>query len=48
MDFIHPNELIDQNGGAADPLPAAERCATRGYRAACLPVTAARRAAPDA
>ncbi len=31
LDYIHPNELIDQNGGAPDPLALQQALRTRGY-----------------
>jgi len=31
LDYIHPNELIDQNGGAPDPLALQQTLRTRGY-----------------
>ena len=32
MDFIHPNELIDQNGGAPDPVALQQTLRARGYQ----------------
>jgi len=32
MDFTHPNQLIDQNGGAADPVALQEVMRARGYQ----------------
>ena len=32
LDFIHPNELIDQNGGAPDPLALQQTMRARGYQ----------------
>jgi hypothetical protein len=32
MDYIHPNELIDQNGGAPDPLSLQQTLRGRGYQ----------------
>jgi carboxyl-terminal processing protease len=31
LDFLHPNELIDQNGGAPDPVALQTRIRSRGY-----------------
>jgi C-terminal peptidase prc len=31
LDFIHPNELIDQNGGAPDPIALQQTIRSRGY-----------------
>src|SRR5207302_473842 len=31
LDYVHPNELIDQNGGAPDPIALQEAMRTRGY-----------------
>jgi len=31
MDFIHPNELVDQNGGAPDPVALQRALRARGY-----------------
>jgi hypothetical protein len=31
LDFLHPNELIDQNGGAADPVALQKTIRSRGY-----------------
>jgi C-terminal peptidase prc len=31
LDFIHPNELIDQNGGARDPVALQQALRARGY-----------------
>jgi carboxyl-terminal processing protease len=31
MNFIHPNELIDQNGGAPDPVALQQTIRSRGY-----------------
>jgi C-terminal peptidase prc len=31
LDFIHPNELIDQNGGAPDPIALQQTLRGRGY-----------------
>jgi len=32
LDYIHPNELIDQNGGAPDPLALQQTMRARGYQ----------------
>ena len=32
MDFIHPNELVDQNGGAPDPVALQRALRARGYQ----------------
>jgi len=32
LDFIHPNELIDQNGGSPDPLSLQQTMRARGYQ----------------
>jgi carboxyl-terminal processing protease len=32
MDFLHPNELIDQNGGAPDPVALQQTLRARGYQ----------------
>jgi C-terminal peptidase prc len=32
LDYIHPNELIDQNGGAPDPVSLQQTLFARGYR----------------
>jgi len=32
MDFLHPNELIDQNGGAPDPVALQHTLRARGYQ----------------
>ena len=32
MDFTHPNELIDQNGGAPDPVALQQTLRARGYQ----------------
>src|SRR5258708_36529122 len=31
LDYIHPNELIDQNGGAPDPIALQQTMRVRGY-----------------
>jgi hypothetical protein len=31
LDYIHPNELIDQNGGAPDPIALQQAMRARGY-----------------
>jgi hypothetical protein len=32
LDYIHPNELIDQNGGAPDPIALQQAMRARGYQ----------------
>jgi hypothetical protein len=32
MDFVHPNQVIDQNGGAPDPLALQQTIRARGYQ----------------
>lgn len=32
LDYVHPNELIDQNGGAPDPLALQQTIKSRGYQ----------------
>jgi carboxyl-terminal processing protease len=32
LDYVHPNELIDQNGGAPDPIALQQAMRTRGYQ----------------
>jgi hypothetical protein len=32
LDYIHPNEVIDQNGGAADPVALQQTMEARGYQ----------------
>ncbi|MGI9149760.1 MAG: S41 family peptidase [Chloroflexota bacterium] len=36
LDFLHPNELIDQNGGAADPVALQQVVRARGYLGSVL------------
>jgi hypothetical protein len=36
LDFIHPNELIDQNGGAPDPIALQQTIRGRGYEGSVL------------
>lgn len=36
FDFVHPNELIDQNGGAQDPLALQQTLRGRGYEGSVL------------
>jgi len=43
LDYIHPNELIDQNGGAEDPVGLQQALRARGYQGS---VTATYGAAP--
>ena len=32
LDYLHPNELIDQNGGGPDPLALQQTMRSRGYQ----------------
>jgi len=36
LDFLHPNELIDQNGGAPDPVALQQTLRARGYQGSVL------------
>jgi carboxyl-terminal processing protease len=36
LDFMHPNELIDQNGGAPDPVALQQALRSRGYEGSVL------------
>jgi hypothetical protein len=36
LDFIHPNQLMDQNGGAPDPIALQQTMRARGYQGSVL------------
>jgi hypothetical protein len=36
LDYTHPNELIDQNGGAPDPLALQQAMRARGYQGSVM------------
>ncbi len=36
LDYAHPNEVIDQNGGAADPLALQQTLESRGYEGSVM------------
>jgi carboxyl-terminal processing protease len=36
LDYIHPNELIDQNGGAPDPIALQQAMRARGYEGSVM------------
>jgi carboxyl-terminal processing protease len=36
LDYLHPNELIDQNGGSPDPVALQQTMRTRGYQGSVM------------